>query len=157
MSTSYRAFGSSIADANEAGWESCVDDTGAPALKHGRNYAHEVEEVEIEGQRVLVFERYGRNDVSDLVVALGASSEHDEDFWTKHELAVFDAMERGWAAGEARKASGGKGEWSPLSGEWASESINELLGDLLVDATDEQRQEILDAYEENALEAYNEE
>jgi hypothetical protein len=51
-------------------------------------------------------------------------------------------------------------EWSPLSGEWAGESAPELLGDLLEECAgieDDggmQEEEITDAYETAALDAY---
>ena len=50
-------------------------------------------------------------------------------------------------------------EWSPLSGEWAGESISELLGDLLdvasaISDDDYGWAAITDAYETAALDAY---
>ena len=47
--------------------------------------------------------------------------------------------------------------WSPLSGEWAGESIPELLGDLIYgeeEDEDENYEAVTTAYEEAATEAY---
>jgi hypothetical protein len=43
---------------------------------------------------------------------------------------------------------------SPLSGEWAGESIPELLGDLINEGEEDDIQDILDAYEQAFDEAY---
>lgn len=71
---------------------------------------------------------------------------------------VEEAKSRGRAAGLARRAEvddqNDLPDWSPLSGEWAGESIPELLGDLLPDGYEDE--EIVDAYEDAALEAYAE-
>ena len=78
--------------------------------------------------------------------------------------AIAEARARGDAAGITR-AEGvddprNAPDWSPLSGEWAGESIPELLGDLMeetgaIDAEDDGLYSALcDAYEEAALEAY---
>ena len=77
---------------------------------------------------------------------------------------IAEATERGRAQGRARRAgimhvSGDMPEWSPLSGEWAGESISELLGDLLdvasaISDDDYGWAAITDAYETAALDAY---
>lgn len=76
-----------------------------------------------------------------------------------HHNDIEEAKRRGRAAGLARRAEvddlNNLPDWSPLSGEWAGESIPELLGDLLPDGY--QDEEIVDAYEEAALEAYQQE
>lgn len=69
-----------------------------------------------------------------------------------HEERIQQATERGHQAGLNAKAAGYAADWSPLSGEWAGESIPELLGDLLPDGY--QDEEIVSAYEEAALEAF---
>jgi hypothetical protein len=45
-------------------------------------------------------------------------------------------------------------DWSPLSGGWAGESINELLGDLLEGTAEEIVPEIEEAYETAARDTY---
>ncbi len=63
------------------------------------------------------------------------------------------AAERGGDAGRTRALDGGEqGGW--LSGEWAGESIPELLGDLLDGVEGDEYQTILDLYEEAADREY---
>ncbi len=45
-------------------------------------------------------------------------------------------------------------EWSPLSGEWAGESVSELLGDLLDGKDDDATDAITEAYDTAASDAY---
>lgn len=71
---------------------------------------------------------------------------------------IAEAARRGAAAG-SRARSYELHEWAPLSGEWAGESVTEMLGDLL-DAASEASDDdyaweaITNAYETAALAAY---
>ena len=67
------------------------------------------------------------------------------------ENEVKRAWIRGFKRGFADETSGGA-TTSPLSGEWAGESIPELLGDLLAIVTGEEFEDILNAYEEGYAE-----
>jgi hypothetical protein len=59
------------------------------------------------------------------------------------------AFERGRQHGDCDKADGLPKNDAPLSGEWAGESIVELIGDLIENAeSDEHCHEICEAYED---------
>lgn len=62
-----------------------------------------------------------------------------------------EAKQRGMERRERDLATGGL-TMEPLSGEWAGESIPELLGDLL---TDDNWDDICDAYEQGYFHNYN--
>lgn len=61
-------------------WKYHKNAEGHEFLTDGRNFI-EVWEFEFEGKTYLSLERWGRNNVSDIVEALGLVSEHDDAFW----------------------------------------------------------------------------
>jgi hypothetical protein len=74
---------------------------------------------------------------------------------TRNHPSVI-AFERGQERGKGDKEAGYRNE-SPLSGEWAGESIPELLGDLIIEFADggSNEQELCDLYEAGYNEAFD--
>lgn len=66
---------------------------------------------------------------------------------------IAQAILRGYYQGKYDKGEGFRND-SPLSGEWAGESIPELLGDLM-DEDESNLDEICDAYEEGYNNAFD--
>jgi len=62
------------------------------------------------------------------------------------DKALIDSRQRGFDAG-LDNARHGRFTQTPLSGEWAGESVAELLDDLLAVVADEVRDEVLEEYE----------
>ena len=72
------------------------------------------------------------------------------------KLSVTRAIHRGFQRGYDEAESGLMKNDFPLSGEWASESINELLGDLLkIAGDDEHGHEVCMAYEDGYSNGYD--
>lgn len=74
----------------------------------------------------------------------------------KLEEIIQESRERGYSQGLADRDNDYRNE-APLSGEWAGESINELLGDLLSNILaygDDFYDEVCVAYEEGYEEAH---
>jgi hypothetical protein len=70
---------------------------------------------------------------------------------------IAEARERGHERGEHDALCLAERNDSPLSGEWAGESLNELLGDLLTLAeNDEHQHEVCEAYEDGYFRGYGE-
>jgi hypothetical protein len=68
---------------------------------------------------------------------------------------IAEARERGHDHGVNDGVFSRKRNDSPLSGEWAGESLNELLGDLLALAeNDEHQHEVCEAYEDGYFRGY---
>lgn len=95
-----------------------------------------------------------------------ASSQQQKEEDMTYEEAISEARKRGEIRGESDEAQGFYNP-SPLSGEWAGESINELLGDLRDGVVNEEGHwptgqvageiidELCDAYEEGYQSANN--
>ncbi len=97
MSTSYvTAMPCTLAQAQrkmrKRGWKDGTDAEGKPVLVDAeeKNYAHGLEECEIDGEKHVMFDQWGQNDLSELADLLGAVSEHEEEY---NELFGIDDEE----------------------------------------------------------------
>lgn len=73
-----------------------------------------------------------------------------------NETILKEAEERGYKRGAYDALCLAEKNDSPLSGEWAGESIPELLGDLLALAeNDEHQHEVCEAYEDGYSRGYD--
>lgn len=92
----------------------------------------------------------------------GAKAGHAAATWAldgNTSDATYRALVAGWEDGDPAVLN--QYDWSPLSGQWAGESIPELLGDLLSELGDGREdadldnvEQVQDAYESAALDAY---
>jgi hypothetical protein len=71
-------------------------------------------------------------------------------------IIIDQAFERGYKRGYGEYADDAPKNDFPLSGEWADESMSELIGDLLALTTDDEHgHEICMAYEDGYSEGYD--